>query len=167
MDDTRFFEHGSVSVVSVDPELRRAMYSITLPFCILHEIYDILLFHGKITDIKVNDPVAIWQPRLDESIKAKLPGVDAASLDKTYALLKNHIESYVIYLLDICHILGDKSILTPAFPMGMYISVNYATGIDSIPSILEALQGRIQTLGIAEIQLAFSAILSETLRIIP
>lgn len=165
-DYSKFFDHGSVSVLGIDETKRKTILSLVIPYSLLFNVTTTMLKHGSFSELRVNDPMTVWQPDVGSFIKPDYTKDNPQLAHKINESLKTHIESYMLYLADICHILQDPSIIGTSIPNGVYVSVKFTTDIDRLPNILEELQAQLNVVGIAEFQLALAAGLSKILKLI-
>lgn len=165
-DATRFLGHGRIDLIGYDIHNRSAIYDICIPYVLLIHVVPTFLGCGKVLEIKVADPLSIWQPEFDDSgVKDEVLQANPGIGRRAWESMTQHMNTFMAYYLDICHILKDPNSMVHILPLGIYVNLKAVCEIDKIPACLEELQKSIHVAGVAEFQFALAAALAATLKI--
>ncbi len=162
-DDSKFFEHGEVSLDMCDPRTRTASVKICMPCCLFQTISPHLLGGGMADDLRIRSPLAFWTPTLGPSRispHVRSPGAEA----KVNVAVRAAVESVGRLFVNLQDALVDPADVIPMLPLGTYVSFTYRFRVDDSLKILEGI-GSVNVVGAPEFQAAMAAVLTGVLLI--
>jgi hypothetical protein len=117
-DETRFFEHGKVSIVWKDEDGAQVALMISIPCCLMQAVSPVLLGAGSIDLFEVMNPIAVWMPTLGPD-RFKDGGVTAKRVN---AELRESCLRVTAMFRDVGKGLVDQSDIIPMLPLGVYVT---------------------------------------------
>lgn len=156
------YEYGSVELKASDIKSGLIDLHICSPFILLQGIQDVLYEQGRLHNISIRDPLAVWIPKLGiQRLKSEF--IDIPNLtDVIHNALRDealkicniyvHLQNYVRNPLDLIYLL----------PLGIYVNYEFQCSVDSIPKTLERLHN-VDIAGIHELIWAMATILKDVL----
>lgn len=163
LEDSRFFEHGSVTLEGCEPKSRMAAVRICMPCCLFQTVTPHLLDSGTLDELKIRNPVAFWIPRLTSSrfvsSVASVPNIDA----RANAAIREEVDRIGKVFVHLQDYLLDPSDIIPILPLGTYVTFLYRCRIDSVMKLLEGIDN-IKVVGVPEFQFSIASVLHMALK---
>ncbi len=158
--DSKFFEHGRVTIGLVDDVSQLASLEIVMPYCLLQTITPQLLSAGVIDELRLNDPIAVWFPSLSNNrlspLVSRVPDLDR----QLNEALTQEITRVIKIFSTVNQYLIDPTDISPMLPLGVYVKYTYRCRFDKMLSLLEGINS-IKVVGVGEFQVALASVLSE------
>lgn len=158
-DETRFFEHGKVSVVWRDEEGTQVALLISVPNCLMQAVSPILLGAGTIDLFEVMNPISVWMPTLgpdrfrDGGIRARATNLE----------IRDSCLRVTAMFRDIGKNLVDQSDIIPMLPLGVYVTFRLRCFTSSLGEAILKLEG-MPVVGVDELRCALEAARRDVLR---
>lgn len=158
-DETRFFEHGKVSVVWRDEEGTQVALRISIPNCLMQAVSPVLLGAGTIDLYEVMNPISVWMPTLGPD-RFKDGGISARTVN---AEIRESCLRITAMFRDVGRNLVDQSDIIPMLPLGVYVTFRLRCLTSALEEASVKLHG-MPVVGVDDLRCALEAARREVLR---
>lgn len=157
----KFFQHGEVSVLHVDPETGQLALDVRMPCLLLQAASPLMLAGGFMDDLRLVQPLMAWLPTLTADryrpqVLQETPDVAI----QVSTVLKERVMDMLNLYKDVSGLLINPDDAIMALPIGVYVHFRYRCTFDSLARVVIGLK-TVQIAGMAEFVFAAASVLAE------